>query len=178
MHAVVRLCERPGCSDRADVAYGFDPQHLLVWLDALRVGEPTRSGVLCRRHANAMVVPIGWMLDDRREAEPRLFQAPVLAADAVPPKRRRSSRTQAAEQLQFDVGVVAEPCPSEVAAVVAVPVPAPVADEPTDRRDDRADHEVAPWMPHFDQSDDLQGLLKARGRLLSRAFNGRDGSGE
>jgi hypothetical protein len=28
------------------------------------------------------------------------------------------------------------------------------------------------WVPVFDPADDLHGLLKARGRLLSRAFNG------
>jgi hypothetical protein len=34
------------------------------------------------------------------------------------------------------------------------------------------DDEVLPWQPVFDERDDLKGLLKARGRLLSRAFNG------
>ena len=27
-----------------------------------------------------------------------------------------------------------------------------------------------PWRPHFDQDDDLDGVLKPKGRLLSRAF--------
>ena len=71
-----RLCERPGCSEVAAIAYGFDVDQLLVWLaprdpDA----EPLRAGSLCRRHADAMVVPRGWTLDDRREARPRLFRS-------------------------------------------------------------------------------------------------------
>ena len=37
---------------------------------------------------------------------------------------------------------------------------------------DEAHTEVLPWQPVFDQTDDLKGLLKARGRLLSRAFHG------
>jgi hypothetical protein len=32
---------------------------------------------------------------------------------------------------------------------------------------------AAPWVPQFDQGDDLAGLLKARGPLLSRAFGGQ-----
>jgi hypothetical protein len=31
-----------------------------------------------------------------------------------------------------------------------------------------------PWSPHFDTSDDLDGLLAARTPLLSRAFGGHD----
>jgi hypothetical protein len=34
------------------------------------------------------------------------------------------------------------------------------------------DAQVLPWQPRFDQEDDLKGLLKPRGRLLSRAFRG------
>ena len=41
--------------------------------------------------------------------------------------------------------------------------PARAGDDPT---------EVLPWQPVFDEHDDLHGLLKARGRLLSRAFHG------
>ena len=33
--------------------------------------------------------------------------------------------------------------------------------------------EMAPWQPVFDQTDDLDGLLTARGPLLSRAFGKR-----
>ena len=62
---MARLCERPGCSERGAVAYGFDADRLLVWLAAFDPdAERTRAGVLCKRHADSMVVPVGWTLDD------------------------------------------------------------------------------------------------------------------
>jgi hypothetical protein len=36
-----------------------------------------------------------------------------------------------------------------------------------------AEIEVLPWKPAFDQTDDLDGLLEARGPLLARAFGGQ-----
>ena len=88
-----RLCERPGCSSPAEVAYGFDAESLVVWLDAYDATQGARSGGLCRRHADAMVVPLGWMLDDRREPVPRLFTAARmhdLTDELVRPRQRRS----------------------------------------------------------------------------------------
>jgi len=164
VHAVARLCERPGCSDRAEVAYGFDAAHLVVWLDAFHVAQGARSGVLCCRHANAMVVPLNWMLDDRRDPEPRLFSAPPapVVADTPPTRRRRSAATPKAEQLRLDSVETA-------VAVEAAPVESPPPLEPEAAA---VEAPVAPWVPQFDQNDDLKGLLNARGRLLSRAFNG------
>src|SRR3954467_13824717 len=75
-----KLCERPGCSDVAAIAYGFDVDRLLVWLAPRDPeGDPLRAGSLCRRHADAMIVPRGWTLDDRREAMPRLFRVTETA---------------------------------------------------------------------------------------------------
>ena len=50
-----RRCERPGCSQPADVAYGFDANQSSVWLEAVTLEEAERvnAGVLCRRHADA-----------------------------------------------------------------------------------------------------------------------------
>lgn len=81
---MTRLCERPGCSAPADVAYGFEAEHRAVWLDHLTAPGAARAGALCRRHADAMVVPLGWSLDDRREMAPRLF----------PPRRRRATEDE------------------------------------------------------------------------------------
>ena len=33
---------------------------------------------------------------------------------------------------------------------------------------------ATPWMPDFDQQDDLGGVLAARSPLLARAFRGTD----
>ena len=81
---MARLCERPGCSQTAEVMYGIDAEHLVVWIQSLEGAVTYRAGVLCRRHADAMVVPLGWMLDDRREAMPRLFKPREAPAPAVP----------------------------------------------------------------------------------------------
>ena len=88
---MTRLCERPGCSQVAEMTYGFDAEHLMVWIDSYDRVSTDRAGVLCRRHADAMVVPLGWMLDDRRDPVPRLFKAPAQPTSAAPRQRRPSS---------------------------------------------------------------------------------------
>jgi hypothetical protein len=56
------------------MAYGFDADRLMVWLAKREPdADPLRAGALCRRHADRLVVPRGWTLDDRRESTPRLF---------------------------------------------------------------------------------------------------------
>jgi hypothetical protein len=156
---MARLCERPGCSAPAEVAYGFDAELLTVWLDAFHTAQGARSGVLCRRHADAMVVPLGWMLDDRREPVPRLFKTTETVVVRERPRRSRPVHHEEAEQLQL----VPEPV-VEIVEDSDAPPPA------VDTEDDAT--AALPWQPVFDQTDDLQGLLNARGRLLSRAFNG------
>ena len=152
------MCERPGCSQPAEVAYGFDADQLVVWLDALVAVQGLRFGVLCRRHADAMIVPLGWMLDDRREPTLQLFKTKPTEPEQPKPKRPRRNRGRDdTEQLML--------VPVEtVEATPAAPVDTEPPPEPA-------------WVPMFDESDDLSGLLRARGRLLSRAFNGAPSSG-
>jgi len=145
--------------------YGIDAEHLVVWIESLDGAQSYRAGVLCRRHADAMVVPLGWMLDDRREPVPRLFK-PRETAPRVAPRARRSRSHAARDEtgqlsLTDPERAVDEPV-SEPATVVA----AAVADPPAEPS--------APWKPVFDQRDDLDGLLTARSPLLSRAFGKRD----
>lgn len=166
---MARLCERPGCSQPAEVMYGIDADHLVVWIESRDGAVSYRAGVLCRRHADAMVVPLGWMLDDRREATPRLFRP--REPMAVPAARIRRHRSHVARdetgQLELPAidpgGATADddgaPTPSAAAIAVAA------AD---------GDAEPAPWRPVFDQTDDLDGLLTAQSPLLSRAFGRRD----
>ena len=71
---VQRLCERPGCGAPSDASYGIDRLNLVVWVDTAAVAERETAGRLCRRHANALMVPRGWTLDDRRDPVPRLFK--------------------------------------------------------------------------------------------------------
>src|SRR6478735_10275237 len=100
---MVRRCERPGCGQPADLHYGIDPEHLTVWIEPLDPARPDRPGVLCRRHADSMVVPLRWSLDDRRDVVPRLFRSPAVDEPATPeraPRPRR--RSPDGEQLALD----------------------------------------------------------------------------
>src|SRR5258706_11046871 len=87
-----RRCERPAWAEPATVAFRFDARERIVFFDHLREGDPLAAGALCQRHAQVMVLPRGWWLDDRRVPVPTLF-----AATATPPvekaPRRRASRT-------------------------------------------------------------------------------------
>lgn len=143
----------------------MEPADLLFWVDTFHPGHGHDSGVLCRRHADAMVVPRGWTLDDRREPQPRLFRSPIDASDAIArPKRRRGSGSpsvagERVEQLEL--------------AATGPDVPAPAG--PLDAATATAtDAPSTPWMPDFDVADDLDGLLQVRSPLLARAFRGTD----
>jgi len=145
---MVRLCERPGCSQIAEVNYGIEPDRLVVWIEGFDPQFPDRPGVLCRRHADAMIVPVRWTLDDRREAVPRLFRvgAPVETSGRESARRAPMRTPVGAEQLALD--------PHEPEVV-------------------DSDGTGSPWRPVFDPDDDLDGLLDATGPLLARAFAGR-----
>jgi hypothetical protein len=172
------------------MAYGFDVDRLLVWLAPRDPdgGDPMRAGSLCKRHADAMVVPRGWTLDDRRDTRPRLFRTAPAAPDtdaAPPPARRPRSRKPAAEapplgeQLELhqpapgpDVAGLAGPDAGVDDDAMAAPTVAEVTGAPLI---DDPDATVAiPWLPTLDDGDDLDGVLAARSPLLARAFRGTD----
>lgn len=171
-----RLCERPGCSERGAVAYGFDPDRLLVWLNALDPdADRNRAGVLCLRHADSMVVPLGWTLDDARDVNPRLFRVPREARKPRGAGRRRGAKSGAtkaapeAEQLRLveqpEAGAEQQdPAPERTVAVVTGVAAA--------QRDDPDATVAVPWSPDFDVADDLGGVLDAKTPLLGRAFRG------
>ena len=127
------------------------PEDLLFWLAPLADAPTPDPNVLCRRHADAMVVPIGWTLDDRREEHPRLFKPrqPEPAVAAAPSRRKK--KPNAGEQLQID-GTGEIPRPSTASEP---PEPAPT------------------WQPDFDHDDNLGGLLEVSSPLLARAFRGK-----
>jgi hypothetical protein len=127
------------------------PEDLLFWLAPLADAPTADANVLCRRHADAMVVPKGWTLDDRREQHPRLFKPRSQATAATPASTRRkksSSKPAAAEQLQID-------------GTGEIPRPVPASEPPQ------------VWQPDFDTDDDLGGLLEVSSPLLARAFRGK-----
>ena len=162
-------CERPACAEPAVVAYGFDPSRGVAWLEVFVATDP-HHGRLCRRHAETMVVPKGWWLEDRRSAD-QLFASPRAAGTAERPQRNGRSRRPA---VVIDLPLP-PPAPVGDAAVEAVeavqavdgaslPPPLPLVALPA-------------WAPTFVADDDLGGVLNATSPLLSRAFGRVKGSG-
>lgn len=177
-----RLCERPGCSDVAAMAYGFDVDRLLVWLSPRDPGggDPMRAGSLCKRHADAMVVPRGWTLDDRRDTTPRLFRTVAATEDPPepPPRRKRTRKVVVDEPVSSDTLDLAEPvAEAAVLEIVETEHAEPTVAEVTGASvaDEDPDATVAiPWLPTLDDGDDLDGVLAAQSPLLARAFKGTD----
>ena len=160
--AMERLCERPGCSDRASVAYGMRAEDLVFWLDRLNDAASAGGGVLCQRHADTMVVPGSWTLDDRRDPDLHLFRPPA-AVEQPRSRIRRTHGNDTREVEQLELGVE--------------PAPHPVTESTTESTtDSTTDGEVVDepqvWSPNFDTADDLGGLLSASSPLLARAFRG------
>jgi hypothetical protein len=167
---VSKLCERPGCSESGAAVYGMVPENLLFWIAPIS-GTPTvDQNVLCLRHADAMSVPRGWTLDDRREEIPRLFKPRPVSRREHPAaqraKRPASTVTEPVEQLVIDgTGEIRRP---EV--VDDEPAARMVSDTSRASRDDSA----TAWEPSFDHDNDLDGLLEVSSPLLARAFRGTD----
>lgn len=157
---MARTCERPTCARPADVSYGIDPYELVVTIEAYDDERSRRAGVLCRDHADSMVVPNGWTLDDRREAAPRLFQTRESAK--VKPRRRVRRRRLTDDDTGQLRMVVTDDIPDEI----------PPQSVPETKPQPRPSG-IEPWQPVFDQNSDLDGLLAARGPLLARAFGKR-----
>ena len=154
-------CERPACAEPATVAYGFDPARGVAWLEPFVAVDP-RHGRLCRRHADAMVVPQGWWLEDRRTDE-QLFVAP--SGSERPARRPWRPRRSTAD-------VVPLPLPADP------PVDAGEAAGGDGEAADGASVAVLPaWVPTFAADDDLDGLLDARSPLLAKAFGRVKASG-
>jgi len=151
-----RLCERPGCSEPASVAYGMRPEDLVFWLDTLADDDAGRR-VLCRRHADTMVVPRGWTLDDLRDPDLHLFRPPPIDDRSS----GRAAHTRRAKLAAHDAHPPEQLRLGQDSAPETLPPPS-------------TSPEAAPWTPSFDEADDLDGLLSARSPLLARAFRGAD----
>jgi hypothetical protein len=153
---VRRLCEKPGCGQPVAVIYGLAPSGTepMMWIDSWSperirdVTPPGARGVLCLRHGEMVSAPRGWVLEDRREAIPRLFKprqrgnlvaVPDSTADNLARPKRDStgaikrSRTREIPRPQLFVDLLGkdEPVAVETVAVVVektlvVPVVAPI----------------------------------------------------
>jgi len=179
-----RLCGRPGCSEGASVVYGMRAEDLVFWIDVLPDPLDDGAGVLCLRHADSMVVPRGWTLDDLRDPDLHLFRPPLSA----PTQRRRTPRVQrergVAEQLRLDAsGDSSPPVATDSNGASGHQAVDTDLDTVSGAESDvesavefagASAVESGPWTPAFDEADDLDGLLDARGPLLSRAFRTAD----
>ena len=160
----------------------MNAQALLVTLENYAPVGNERRNCLCMKHADMLSVPRGWSIDDRRESVPRLFRPPApvkVQRDATPASgQRRKSRGDAVRPKLFDRDVVHEPA---TAAPPPVPAPAPTPPVPTppvpvqvdewEVRDDGLEETQAmQWKPSFDHTDDLGGVLRPKGKMMSRAF--------
>jgi hypothetical protein len=141
------------------------PEDLVFWIDVLPAQMDHGAAVLCLRHANSMVVPRGWTLDDLRDPDLRLFRPPLPAPTARSRAPRQARVDTGVQQLELGGSLGAEPGPGPGTGSET-----PVADDLVGD----PDPDVGPWTPSFDEADDLDGLLSARSPLLSRAFRTAD----
>lgn len=152
----------------------MEPQELLFWMSPLADAPVPDPNLLCRRHADAMIVPRGWTLDDRRDGALRLFR-PKEGAGATPTPRARRSRParrdEGPEQLQID-GTGGIERPSAAGDIGEAGAEPGSVGGPRDDGDRVGG--AAPWQPDFDAADDLDGLLEVSSPLLARAFRGTD----
>ena len=164
---MAQQCERPGCAQPAAVEYIIDPQSLLLTLQNYEVVKGERRSALCAVHGDLMSVPKGWSIDDRREDPPRLFRTPksgVAPAKASVKKSATESKQKkkpAVRPMLFQ----AEKKVVEEVQEVQTPATKPVV-----RDADLQETKALPWTPQFDRTDDLGGVLRPKGKLLSRAF--------
>ena len=171
-----RLCERPGCAGQAEVSYGIDHSTLVVWVDNKAVSERDHAGRLCRRHANALSVPRGWTIDDRRELVPKLFVVKTSDEDEAPSAKKK--KVASAEKKPKKAAT--RPRPSLFEANDAQR--AAENQEPVSSVDqhieDPDETRAIPWSPRLastattpDDAEEDEPLVF--GRLLGRAFGQR-----
>jgi hypothetical protein len=131
----------------------MDKAALVVWVDNKAVSERELTGRLCRRHANALTVPRGWTIDDRRDEIPRLFKvlAEEVAAQEAKPKKKAPRKAKEPALVEEVIPTLFDP--DETQAI--------------------------PWSPRLvasietadDNLDDADGeSTHVFGRLLGRAF--------
>jgi hypothetical protein len=65
-----RACARPGCGENAAATFTYDYRARTTWLDRLASEAHPMAYDLCKAHADALSVPRGWHLEDRRDPAP------------------------------------------------------------------------------------------------------------
>ena len=192
-----RHCERPGCSKVGEIIYEVDLRRLVVTIDFPDLNDASPVNLLCRRHADSLTVPKGWTIINNREEVQRLFSAPVtqevLKIDSRKVVRRHKvsdsnedEKDPAVISNLFDLVIddhvfvtadhaTVDASPS-LTTDITVDMTADITAELAQLMDTQ-ETQALPWTPRFDRSGDLDGKLRARGRLLGRrAFGHLDSS--
>jgi hypothetical protein len=162
----------------------MDPVGLRVTMEHYTPGDGDRLSAICRKHADRMNMPRDWVIDDRRTNNPTLFAVPqpAPARHEETAKARRKARPFPKPE-SFDTLSIVRPTVESPVVEPQVAEPRVVEPQVVEPRivDDESDTPAAsvdemeptramPWRPRFDQDDDVEGVLKPKGRLLSRAF--------
>ncbi len=171
-----RLCERPGCAGQAEVSYGIDHSTLVVWVDNKAVSERDHAGRLCRRHANALSVPRGWTIDDRRELVPKLFVVKTSDEDEAPPAKKK--KVAPAEKKPKKTATRPRPSLFEANDVQRAAENQESVSSVDQHIEDPDETRAIPWSPRLastattpdDAEEDEPPVF---GRLLGRAFGQR-----
>ena len=65
-----RTCAKPSCSVSASATLTYDYSGQTVWIEPLNPEAHPMRYDLCAEHADALKVPMGWVLKDLRAALP------------------------------------------------------------------------------------------------------------
>lgn len=161
------------------MSYGIDNAHLVVWLDNSHVPEREHAGRLCRRHANALIVPRGWTVDDRRQPIPQLFRELERSLDpdgrgqvAARKTQKRRKKSPVIPDSATPTVVDSEPTLFETPTSDDVPEQEqPAAQVAQNITEDPDETRAISWSPatvRTSESDDADAPVM--GRLLGRAF--------
>jgi hypothetical protein len=142
--------------------------------------EREQAGRLCRRHADALTVPHGWTLDDRRQPIPQLFRVvenePAAKRPAkktpTPKKEKRDGGPSLFESLEAELAEREKNRTNGVDVVTDDKVIDDAAESTSDQIDPD-ETKAIPWSPHIVKSDadnDDDDEQPVFGRLLGRAF--------
>ena len=164
---MAQQCERPGCAQPAAVEYIIDPHSLLLTLQNYEVVKGERRSALCATHGDRMSVPKGWSIDDRREDPPRLFKTPKSGVAPEKASAKKSATETKTKKKPVVRPMLFQTDKQDAEKVEEVRAPAA---KPVVRDADLEETKAMPWTPQFDRTDDLGGVLRPKGKLLSRAF--------
>jgi len=164
---VAQQCERPGCAQPASVEYIIDPRNLLLTLQNYESVNGERRSALCATHGDRMSVPKGWSIDDRREDPPRLFKTPKSGVAPAKASAKKSVTELKQKKKPAVRPMLFQTDKQEVQEVQEAQTP---VSKPVVRDADLEETKAMQWTPQFDRTDDLGGVLRPKGKLLSRAF--------